>query len=100
MLKVIPSVFNCQGEFWKYNSHTEKWEGSPVFKNQYRIYYESLKNCNKRTSASVQALPMLPKDLAVIMQYLDSLAAKKHFTQTEILYLKAFMTTAFTLWTR
>ncbi|KAJ7869296.1 hypothetical protein B0H14DRAFT_2571903 [Mycena olivaceomarginata] len=43
---------------------------------------------------------MLPADLKIIMEYLDSAEAVKYFTETQRLYFKAFVTTAFTLWTR
>ncbi|KAJ7909902.1 hypothetical protein B0H13DRAFT_2329841 [Mycena leptocephala] len=43
---------------------------------------------------------MLPSDLKIIMMYLDSEEAIKYFTVTQRLYFKAFVTTAFTLWTR
>ncbi|KAJ6459812.1 hypothetical protein C8R47DRAFT_1081194 [Mycena vitilis] len=29
-------VRECQGEFWKYNSHTSKWEGNPVFESGFK----------------------------------------------------------------
>ncbi|KAJ7637951.1 hypothetical protein DFH06DRAFT_1432567 [Mycena polygramma] len=93
-------VRGCQGEFWKYNSHTSKWEGNPVFESGFKTYYESLKNRHNRTSTATQALPMLPADLKMIMEYLDSDEAIKYFTVTQRLYFKAFITTAFTLWTR
>ncbi|KAJ7456105.1 hypothetical protein FB451DRAFT_1564714 [Mycena latifolia] len=93
-------VQGCQGEFWKYNSHTEKWEGNPVFESGFKTYYESLKNRHNRTGTATQALPMLPADLKIIMEYLDSEEAIKYFSVTQRLYFKAFATTAFTLWTR
>ncbi|KAJ7764056.1 hypothetical protein DFH07DRAFT_770705 [Mycena maculata] len=89
-------VCGCQGDFWKYNSHMGNWEGNPVFESG----YESLQNCHNRTSTATQALPMLPADLKMIMEYLDSTEAIKYFTVTQRLYFKAFLTTAFTLWTR
>jgi hypothetical protein len=49
---------------------------------------------------STQVLPMLPKDLQIIMEYLDTEDAGKKFTVTQCLYFKAFATIAFTLWTR
>ncbi|KAJ7128266.1 hypothetical protein C8R46DRAFT_1237037 [Mycena filopes] len=93
-------VCGCQGDFWKYNAHTEKWEGNPVFEPVFKAYYESLKNRHNRTGTATQALPMLPSDLKIIMEYLDSPEAIKYFTLTQHLYFKAFVTTAFTLWTR
>ncbi|KAF7354486.1 hypothetical protein MVEN_01137900 [Mycena venus] len=93
-------VCGCQGDFWKYNSHNQKWEGNPVFESGFKTYYESLKNRHNRTSTATQALPMLPADLKVIMEYLDSPEAIKYFTVTQRLYFKTFVTTAFTLWTR
>ncbi|KAJ7900711.1 hypothetical protein B0H14DRAFT_2493618 [Mycena olivaceomarginata] len=93
-------VRGCQGEVWKYNAQAEKWEGNPVFEPGFKVYYESLKNRHNRTSAATQALPMLPSDLKTIMEYLDSPEAIKYFTITQHLYFKAFVTTAFTLWTR
>ncbi|KAJ7488522.1 hypothetical protein B0H11DRAFT_2230062 [Mycena galericulata] len=93
-------VCGCQGEFWKYNTQTEKWDGNPVFESGFKTYYESLKNRHNRTSTTTQALPMLPADLKIIMEYLDSEEAIKYFTVTQRLYFKAFVTTAFTLWTR
>ncbi|KAJ6506544.1 hypothetical protein C8R45DRAFT_922728 [Mycena sanguinolenta] len=93
-------VCGCQGDFWKYNSHIRKWEGNPVFENGFRTYYESLKNRHNRTSTATQALPMLPADLKIIVDYLDTPEATTHFTVTQRLYFKAFATTAFTLWTR
>ncbi|KAK7029766.1 hypothetical protein R3P38DRAFT_3188637 [Favolaschia claudopus] len=93
-------VCGCQGDFWKYNSHTQKWEGNPVFESSFKTYYESLKNRHNRTGTATQALPMLPADLKVIMTYLDSDEGAKAFTVTQRLYFKAFASTAFTLWTR
>ncbi|KAK6969226.1 hypothetical protein R3P38DRAFT_3337142 [Favolaschia claudopus] len=93
-------VCGCQGDFWKYNSHTQKWEGNPVFESGFKTYYESLKNRHNRTGTATQALPMLPVDLKVIMTYLDSDEGAKAFTVTQRLYFKAFASTAFTLWTR
>ncbi|KAJ6590770.1 hypothetical protein B0H10DRAFT_1961038 [Mycena sp. CBHHK59/15] len=51
-------------------------------------------------STATQALPMLPADLKIIMEYLDSEEAIKYFTLTKRLYFKVFITTTFTLWTR
>ncbi|KAJ7718975.1 hypothetical protein DFH07DRAFT_973107 [Mycena maculata] len=93
-------VCGCQGDFWKYNSHTGNWEGNPVFESGFKTYYESLKNRHNRTSTATQALPMLPADLKMIMEYLDSPEAIEYFTVTQRLYFKAFVSTAFTLWTR
>jgi hypothetical protein len=93
-------VLGCQGEFWKYNAHTNTWEGNPVFEIDHRTYYESLKNRENRTATSTQALPMLPKDLKILFDYLDSAEGRKKFTLTQRLYFKAFASTAFNLWTR
>ncbi|KAJ7751358.1 hypothetical protein B0H16DRAFT_1460271 [Mycena metata] len=93
-------VCGCQGDFWKFNDHTEKWEGNPVYESNFKVYYELLKNRHNRTGTATQALPMLPADLKIIMEYLDSEDAIKYFTVTQRLYFKAFVTTAFTLWTR
>ncbi|KAJ7859386.1 hypothetical protein B0H13DRAFT_2570585 [Mycena leptocephala] len=93
-------VRGCQGDFWKYNSHTQKWEGNPVFESGFKTYYESLKNRHNRTGTATQALPMLPADLRLIMAYLDSAEAIEYFTVTQRLYFKAHATTAITLWTR
>ena len=43
---------------------------------------------------------MLPKDLKILFDYLDSLEGRKKFTLTQQLYFKAFASTAFNLWTR
>jgi hypothetical protein len=96
----LSSVHGCQGDFWKYNSHTAKWEGNPVFESDFKAYYESLKNRDNRTRTSAQALPMLPKDLKMIIDFLDSPDAAEHISLTKRLYFKAFATTAFTLWAR
>lgn len=93
-------VHGCYGDSWKLNKHTNEWEGNPVFEPKYKNYYDSLKNKNNRTETTQQSLPMLPKDLKVIMDYLDSPAARSAFTETRRLYFKAFATAAFTLWTR
>ncbi|KAJ7727072.1 hypothetical protein B0H16DRAFT_1735336 [Mycena metata] len=90
----------CQGDFWKFNDHTEKWEGNPVYESNFKVYYESLKNHHNRMGTATQALPMLPADLKIIMEYLDSKEAIKYFTVTQCLYFKAFVTTAFTLCTQ
>ncbi|KAJ7458218.1 hypothetical protein FB451DRAFT_1406520 [Mycena latifolia] len=90
------SVRGCQGEFWKYNAHPEKYEGNPVFESGFKIYYESLKNRQNRTGSATQALPMLPTDLKLIIDYLDSQEAIEYATAL----FQAFVTTAFTLWTR
>jgi hypothetical protein len=96
----IYSVHGCQGEFWKYNNSEQKWDGNPVFDPDFKAYYESLKNRDKRTGTSTQALPMLPKDLENIMAYLDSEEGGREITLTRRLYFKAFASTAFCLWTR
>jgi hypothetical protein len=93
-------VHGCQGDFWRYNSHAESWEGNPVFQIDFRTYYESLKNRENRTGIATQALPMFPKDLKVIMDYLDGKEAADKISLTRRLYFKAFATTAFILWTR
>jgi hypothetical protein len=71
-----------------------------VFDPEFKVYFESLKNRDKRNGTSTQALPMLPKDLGVIMEFLDSSEAAADLGITKILYFKAFATTAFNLWTR
>jgi hypothetical protein len=93
-------VHGCYGEFWKYDVQAAKWDGNPVFEPAFKVYYESLKNRDKQTGTSTQALPMLPKDLKIIVAYLDSVEAKRLFSEMERMYFKAFATTAFTLWTR
>lgn len=93
-------MLGCQGETWKYNAYTKEWEGNPVFEADYRVYYESLKNRENRTGMATQALPMLPKDLKILFDYLDSPEGCMKFTLTQRLYFKAFASTAFTLWTR
>ncbi|KAJ6590741.1 hypothetical protein B0H10DRAFT_803701 [Mycena sp. CBHHK59/15] len=85
-------VLGCQGDFWKYNAHTKKWEDDPVFEIGFRTYYESLKSRDSRTSTTTQALPMLPADLKIIMEYLDSEEVIQHFSQTRRLHFKAFVT--------
>jgi hypothetical protein len=94
------SVHGCQGEFWKYDATTKKWEGNPVFDGDYKAYYESLKNRDNRMGTSTQALPMLPKDFKIIMNFLDTEEAMTNISETRRLYFKAFSTTAFALWTR
>ncbi|KAI0057704.1 hypothetical protein BV25DRAFT_1919893 [Artomyces pyxidatus] len=71
-------VLGCQGDTWKFDSHTQTWEGNPVFDPEYKEYFESLKNRGRRNQTVTHALPMLLKD----MRY------------------QAFATTAFNLWTR
>ncbi|KAG6847913.1 hypothetical protein H0H93_004984 [Arthromyces matolae] len=93
-------VHGCQGDGWKYNSYTKEWEGNPVFEQDFKAYYESLKNRDNQTGTSTQALPMLPKDLNIIMDYLDSEEAAQRFSVVKRLYFKAFATTSFMLWTR
>lgn len=66
----------------------------------FRTYFESLKNWENKTGIAIQSLPMFPKDLRVIMDYLDGEGGEKQFSLTWKLYFKAFATTAFTLWTR
>ena len=51
-------------------------------------------------AVSTQALPMLPKDLKIIMDYLDGAEARQALSETCRLCFKAFLSTAFTLWTR
>lgn len=94
------SVLGCQGDFWRLNAYSGQWEGNPVFEPTYNAYYESLRNRARKTETTNQALPMLPKDLKIIINYLDSQEGKQHFSETKRLYFKAFATTAFTLWTR
>jgi hypothetical protein len=43
---------------------------------------------------------MFPKDLKVIMDYLDGKEGSDKVSVTRQLYFKAFATTAFALWTR
>ncbi|KAF8325745.1 hypothetical protein F5887DRAFT_1085118 [Amanita rubescens] len=93
-------VLGCQGDVWRYNSHTKAWEGNPVFQSDFKTYYESLKNRDNRTGTVTQALPMFPKDLKVIMDYLDGKDGSDNVSVTRRLYFKAFATTAFALWTR
>lgn len=97
---LVYRVLGCQGDIWKFNSHTKSWEGNPVFETDFRTYYESLKNRENRTGMATQALPMFPKDFKVIMDYLDGKEAADEISLTRRLYFKAFATTAFTLWTR
>ncbi len=69
----------------------------------YRNYYDSLKNCKNcknRTETAEQSLPMLPVDLKVIMDYLDSPEGISKYSETRRLFFKAYGITAFTLWTR
>jgi hypothetical protein len=35
-------VHGCQGDFWRLNPHTNKWEGNPVFGSDYRVYYDNV----------------------------------------------------------
>ncbi|KAG5639816.1 hypothetical protein DXG03_003345, partial [Asterophora parasitica] len=93
-------VHNCQGDMWRQNSYTGEWEGNPVFEPAFKAYYESLKNRDNCTGVTTQALPMLPADLKIIMDYLDSKEAAAHLHATKHLYFKAFAMTAFFLWTR
>jgi hypothetical protein len=93
------SVHGFQGKFWRHNAFTKEWEGNPVFDGEYQAYFESLKNRDKCTSTSTQALPMLPQDLKIIMAYLDGDEARQNMSETKRLYFKAFATTAFCLWT-
>jgi hypothetical protein len=78
----------------------QKWEGNPVFDLNFKTYFESLKNRDKRTGTSTQALPMLPKDLKLITDYLSSDDGLRELGETRCLYFKAFASTAFCLWTR
>jgi hypothetical protein len=84
-LKFSPLVYRvhgCQGNLWRYNSHTESWEGNPVFQPDFRTYYKSLKNQENRTGIATQALLMFPKDLKVIMNYLDGKEAAEETSLT------------------
>ena len=78
----------------------QTWDGNPVFDPEFKTYFESLKNREKRTGISKQALPMLPKDLTVIMEYLASEPGLTELGETQCLYFQAFASTAFCLWTR
>ena len=93
-------MHGCQGEFWRFDSARQKWKGNPVFEPNYKVYFKSLKNWNKHMGTSTQALPMLPADLKVLMEYLDSNEATRELGETKCLYFRAFATTAFSLWTR
>jgi hypothetical protein len=94
------SVHGCQGEYWHFNPHTGKWKGNPVFENDYKAYYKSLKNRTKWTETATQALPMLPKDLEIIFGFLNTEAVVEKFLLMQRLYFKAFATIAFILWTQ
>ncbi|KAF9489984.1 hypothetical protein BDN71DRAFT_1435024 [Pleurotus eryngii] len=74
-------VLLCQGDFWKLNEGKQKWEGNPVFQSDFKVYFESLKNRQKRTATVVQALPMLPADMKVLMDYLDTSEASKNIAE-------------------
>ncbi|KAF4591297.1 hypothetical protein EYR40_009900 [Pleurotus pulmonarius] len=93
-------VLLCQGDFWKLNERTEKWDGNPVFQSDFKVYFESLKNRQNRTATVVQALPMLPADMKVIMNYLDTSEGEKEISEVRRLCWKAFAMTSFCLWTR
>ncbi|KAF9492915.1 hypothetical protein BDN71DRAFT_1432858 [Pleurotus eryngii] len=93
-------VLLCQGDFWKLNEGKQKWEGNPVFQSDFKVYFESLKNRQNRTATVVQALPMLPADMKVLMDYLDTSEASKNIAEVRRLCWKAFATTSFCLWTR
>jgi hypothetical protein len=97
---VFFSVLSCQGDIWKFNQHTKEWDGNPVFDGDYKMYFESLKNRENRTGTSNQALPMLPRDLKIHVDFLDGAEAEKHMSETQHLYFKVFATTAFCLWTQ
>ncbi|KAJ8487334.1 hypothetical protein ONZ45_g14383 [Pleurotus djamor] len=90
----------CQGDFWRFNSHTSSWEGNPVFQTDFKVYFESLKHRQNRTATANQALPMLPKDMKIILDYLSSSEAATALTDIQRSFYKAFSTTAFNLWTR
>ena len=93
------SVHGLQGEFRWHNTFTKEWEGNPIFDEEYQAYFELLKNRDKHMSTSTQALPMLSQDLKVIMEYLDGDKAQENMSETKRFYFKAFVTTAFCLWT-
>ncbi len=80
--------------------HSAKWEGNLVFAQKYRNYYDSLNNGKNRTETAEQSMPMLPADLKVIMDYMDSPEGISKYSETHRLFFKAYGTTAFTLWTR
>ena len=88
------SVLGCQGNIWKWNSHTGTWDGFTVFENNFKAYFESLKNHENQTAVSTQALPMLPKDLKIIMDYLDGAEERQALSEAHRLYFKAFLSTA------
>lgn len=56
-----------------------------------------LKNRDRRTSTTTQSLPMLPKDLKIIVDFLDQ---DEDIHITRKLCFKAFASTVFCLWTR
>ncbi|KAF4602538.1 hypothetical protein EYR40_005750 [Pleurotus pulmonarius] len=87
-------VLGCQGEGWRFNAHTRTWEGNPVFQTDFKVYFESLKNRQNRTATATQALPMLPKDMKIIMDYLDNEASIGDVSDIQKAYFKAFATTA------
>src|SRR6266446_9150122 len=97
-LTIYFRVHGCYRD-WKYNMHSAEWEGNPVFEQKYWNYYDSLKNCKNYTETAEQSLPMLPADLKVIMDYLDSPEGISKYSETRRLFFKAYGTTAFTLWT-
>jgi len=55
---------------------------------------------SRTTTDVLEHLPMLPKDLEIIMQYLNSEEAIQELRETKHLYFKAFVTMAFSLWTQ
>lgn len=100
MLIHFNRVLGCQGESWKFDPHTQKWDGNPVFEYQFKAYFESLKNRSNRLDTTTQALPMLPKDLALLHAWLDTPEALSLLGKTRCLYFKAFSSLAINLWTR
>ncbi|GBE89867.1 hypothetical protein SCP_1701930 [Sparassis crispa] len=90
----------CQGNFWRKNGTTGQWEGNPVFDLSYSSFHESLKKEYQRSSDSSHSLPMLSKNIEKMFAYADHACSSKKISKTQQLFWKAFVSIAFTLWTR
>ncbi|KAG5220440.1 phosphate system positive regulatory protein [Salix suchowensis] len=80
-----------------------------AFKDYFSRYYQpailpqcliSTKEQTEPHSNSSTGLPMLPADMKVLMDYLDTSEASKNIAEVRRLCWKAFATTSFCLWTR
>ncbi|KAF9562034.1 hypothetical protein EC968_005395 [Mortierella alpina] len=92
--------FGCDAHNKVYKFENGQAIGNPVYDKLFVDYMESLRRRYGRTGGGNNSLPMLYKDLEVIMPHLQDPATKKDSGVGLCLYMQAFLACGFTLFTR